>query len=96
MAQTRPDTFPASRRRVSSRRATGWIAIPLATATAVISPANPTDRWPALVTSSGSTTKASDAIANTHGAAGAMASQKRADRTACGGHTRPPAPGVGA
>jgi hypothetical protein len=62
---------------------------------AVISPAKPADRDLALVTSSGSTTMASDTEPNTSGAAGATASQNRAVRTAAGGQVRVTRTGTG-
>ena len=66
-------------------------AIPAEKDSAVISPANPADRDRALVTSSGSTTMASDTEPNTIGLAGATASQNRRVRTAAGGQRREPA-----
>src|SRR5262252_10272798 len=84
--QASPAIAPTSGSR--SRRANGCTATPAANDSAVISPANPADSDPALVTSSGRTTMASATEPNTSGLAGATASQNRAARTAVGGHRR--------
>ena len=86
MAQHSPATLPVSMSRI--RRASGCTATPAENDSAVISPANPADRDRALVTSSGSTTMASDTEPNTSGLAGATASQNRRVRTAAGGQRR--------
>jgi len=94
-AHSIPATLAPSGRRASSRRARAWIATPLPSVSAVIRPANDTDRLFALVTSWGRTTKASEADPKTHGAAGAIASQKLSFRIAAGGQERvPPASGI--
>ena len=87
--------IPARGQRAARRRAAGCTPMPAANARAVISPAYPADSVRALVTSSGSTTMASDIVPKTNGAGSATPSQNSRVRSAAGGQRLPagPAPG---
>ena len=77
--------MPACGRRAATRRAAGCTPMPAANARTVISPAYPADRVRALVTSSGSTTMASETEPKTNGAGSATPSQNSLVRSAAGG-----------
>src|SRR5580704_360893 len=83
-----PAMMPACGRRAATRRAAGCTPMPAANARTVISPAYPADRVRALVTSSGSTTMASDTEPKTNGAGSATPSQNSLVRSAAGGERR--------